>query len=216
MNQCVEDLHAGGHLIVVDDEIDPHLEAAEIQRRVYLSRGPAMLFSNVKGCRFPMVSNLFGTIERAEYLFRHTLEAVRRAIELKIDPQPLLPQPAPLLAGAAHRLADAAQAGPSRRRCWRGRSNFQRLAATGFLARRRRPVRHAAAGLHGTSRCSRDSRNSNLGHVSRATGGQRVSSRISEVGLHYQIHRGIGVHHQAALRTARSCGSTFSSVVRRR
>ena len=64
----------------------PRLEAAEIQRRVYARGGPAVLFANVKGCRFPMVSNLFGTIERARYLFRDTYESVRRAIELKIDP----------------------------------------------------------------------------------------------------------------------------------
>ena len=46
------------------------LEAAEIHRRVYARGGPAVLYANVKGCRFPMVSNLFGTIERARYLFR--------------------------------------------------------------------------------------------------------------------------------------------------
>jgi 4-hydroxy-3-polyprenylbenzoate decarboxylase len=81
LRQIVDELAQAGHLVRLDDPIDPCLEAAEIQRRVYLSGGPAILFANVTGCRFPMVSNLFGTIERARYIFRHTYEPVRRAIE---------------------------------------------------------------------------------------------------------------------------------------
>ena len=45
-------------------EIDPCLEMAEIQRRVYSAQGPALYFSRVKSCRFPMVGNLFGTLAR--------------------------------------------------------------------------------------------------------------------------------------------------------
>ena len=86
LRALLDDLARAGHLVRLDDEIDARLEAAEIQRRVYARGGPAVLFANVKGCRFPMVSNLFGTIERARYLFRDTLDSVRRAIELKIDP----------------------------------------------------------------------------------------------------------------------------------
>ena len=53
-----------------------------------LSRPAARRFSSrrVKGCPFPMVSNLFGTLERTRFLFRDTLEAVRHLVELKIDP----------------------------------------------------------------------------------------------------------------------------------
>ena len=57
----------------IEEEIDPYLEAAEIQRRVYQAGGPALLFTRVKGCRFPMVSNLFGTLERTRFLFRDML-----------------------------------------------------------------------------------------------------------------------------------------------
>ena len=86
LRQCVDDLARTGQLVRIEDEIDPHLEAAEIQRRVYQAGGPAVYFARVKGCRFPMVSNLFGTLERARFLFRDTLEAVRRLVELKVDP----------------------------------------------------------------------------------------------------------------------------------
>ena len=70
----------------LDEPVAACLEAAEIQRRVFASGGPAVLFTHVTGCRFPMVSNLFGTMERVRYLFRDTLERVRRLIELESDP----------------------------------------------------------------------------------------------------------------------------------
>ena len=93
LQECIEDLQRGGHLVTIDDPIDAELEAAEIQRRVYRSGGPAILFRNAKGCSFPMASNLFGTIERARYLFRDTLEGVQRLIKLKTDPGQLLRHP---------------------------------------------------------------------------------------------------------------------------
>ncbi len=93
LRQCVEDLAKNGHLLRLGEEVDARLEAAEIHRRVYRSGGPAVLFENVKGCKFPMVSNLFGTIERARFLFRDTYESVRRVIELKIDPNNFWQQP---------------------------------------------------------------------------------------------------------------------------
>src|SRR5687767_11872193 len=86
LRHCVRDLERTGQLIRLDVEVDPHLEAAEIQRRVYQDQGPAILFTRVTGCRFPMVSNLFGTMQRTRFLFRDTLDAVRHLVELKIDP----------------------------------------------------------------------------------------------------------------------------------
>src|SRR3954465_15713248 len=83
---CVRDLQATGQLVVVDEEVDPYLEVAAIQRRVYQAGGPALLFRRAKGAEFPLGSNLFGTIERARYLFRDPLEPVRRLVELKVDP----------------------------------------------------------------------------------------------------------------------------------
>ena len=66
------------HLVRLEEEVDPNLEAAAIHRRVFRAGGPAVYFARVKGCRFPMVSNLFGTLERARFMFRDTLPAVRR------------------------------------------------------------------------------------------------------------------------------------------
>src|SRR5262245_26637100 len=93
LRHCLDDLAATGQLVRIEQEVDPYLEAAEIQRRVCAAGGPAVYYARVKGCRFPLVSNLFGTIERAKFLFRDTLVAVRRAIELKIDPSQALRHP---------------------------------------------------------------------------------------------------------------------------
>src|SRR5581483_11670530 len=86
LRACVADLERTGQLVRVEAEIDPSLEAAEIQRRVYQAGGPALLFPRVKGCAFPLVSNLFGTLERTRFLFRDTLDEVRHLVELKVDP----------------------------------------------------------------------------------------------------------------------------------
>src|SRR4051795_12172428 len=86
LQACVSDLERNKQLVRIDAEIDAHLEIAEIQRRVYAAGGPALLFTRVKGCRFPMVSNLFGTIDRARFMFRDSLQRVRKLIDLKIDP----------------------------------------------------------------------------------------------------------------------------------
>ncbi|MCH7688806.1 MAG: UbiD family decarboxylase, partial [Planctomycetes bacterium] len=86
LKECITDLERTGQLVRIEQEIDPFLEAAEIQRRVNQAQGPAVFYERVKGCRFPMVSNLFGTLERTRFLFRDTLAAVRHLIELKIEP----------------------------------------------------------------------------------------------------------------------------------
>ncbi len=76
LQQCVADLRRHGHLLDVAEPLSAQLGLAEIQRRVYLNGGPALLFTNVQGTRFPMVSNLFGTIDRARFIFRDTIENV--------------------------------------------------------------------------------------------------------------------------------------------
>ena len=58
-----------GELRVIDEIIDPHLELAEIQRRVVARQGPALLFSRVAGTDFPVVTNLFGTRRRLDLAF---------------------------------------------------------------------------------------------------------------------------------------------------
>jgi len=56
-------------LIAIDAPVDPYLEVAEIHRRVIAQGGPALLFKNVKGSSYPVVTNLFGTERRIELAF---------------------------------------------------------------------------------------------------------------------------------------------------
>src|SRR2546421_232311 len=93
LRECVADLQRTNQLVRIDQEVDPDLEAAEIHRRVYQVGGPALYFARVKGCAFPMVSNLFGTLQRTRFLFRDTLAAVRHLVELKVDPSAFWKQP---------------------------------------------------------------------------------------------------------------------------
>ena len=58
-------------LLQIDTQVSPHLEIAEIHRRVIRQGGPALLFTNVEGSDFPVVTNLFGTARRLELAFGH-------------------------------------------------------------------------------------------------------------------------------------------------
>ena len=195
--ECVADLQRANRLVRIDAEVDPHLEVAEIQRRVYQAGGPALLYTHPRGCRFPLVSNLFGTLDRARFIFRDTLDRVRRLFELKIDP------------------ATAA------RRPWRAIGAVPTAFSMLPKRTRRAAVLENAIGIADLPQIqswpddggafitlpavySEDPdapgwRRSNLGmYRVQLSGGEYQAGH--EIGLHYQIHRGIGVHHAAAIR----------------
>jgi UbiD family decarboxylase len=84
-------------LVEVTAEVDPRLEIAEIHRRVVAAGGPALLFTNVRGHRIPVVTNLFGTARRVERAFgRRPEQLIARAASL---PQVLMPPTAAKLWG---------------------------------------------------------------------------------------------------------------------
>lgn len=192
----MQDLESNGHLVRFDQPVDARLQIAEIQRRLYLNEAPAVLFTNVKNCGFPVLVNLFGTIDRARFLFRDTIESVRRAIELKIDPQEAMKKPL---------------------RYWK--------APLTALRMRPKYVRSASVTANQTTISqlpqqvswpddggpfitlpqvySEDARQpglnkSNLGMYRIQMAGNEYKTD-QEIGLHYQIHRSIGVHHRAAI-----------------
>ncbi len=196
----VRDLQQDHRLIEVDEEVSPHLEIAEIQRRVYLNQGPAILFRRPQGCRFPMLANMFGSLDQARFLFRHTLERVRRAIELKIEPSKLIKSPMrywsspwvgwTMMPRRVHRAPVLAnqmtlEELPSLKSWPDDGGPFVTLPQVLSQA-------PTAQGLRGT----------NLGMYRVQLAGNEYDPS-SEVGLHYQIHRGIGVHHEEAIRLNR-------------
>lgn len=65
----IHTLKRENELAVIEAEVDPYLEIAEIHRRVIEEGGPALLFTNVKGSPFSVATNLFGTTRRVDMAF---------------------------------------------------------------------------------------------------------------------------------------------------
>ena len=200
LQQCVDGLSSTGQLVRLDDAVDARLEVAEIQRRVYRSGGPAVLFGNVTGCRFPLVSNLFGTLERARFLFRDTLDAVRRLIELKIDPNEFWRRP------TRYWKTPLAALTMLPRRVSRGAITANETTIDQLPQIQSWPDDGGAfitlPQVYTENVAEPGLMKSNLGmYRVQLSGGRYEPNR--EVGLHYQIHRGIGVHHAAAVRAGR-------------
>ncbi|MET0215120.1 MAG: UbiD family decarboxylase domain-containing protein, partial [Vicinamibacterales bacterium] len=79
----IDQLRRANDLVTVEAQVDPRLEVAEIHRRVIAAGGPALLFTNVIGSDFRLVTNLFGTARRAEIAFGHRpMQLVRRIVQL--------------------------------------------------------------------------------------------------------------------------------------
>lgn len=85
LRSFIDTLRREDEIVEIAAEVDAYLEIAEIHRRVIEAEGKALLFTNVKGSQFPVVTNLFGT---------------RRRIDLAFGPKPL---------AFVKRLVDAAE-----------------------------------------------------------------------------------------------------------
>ena len=93
LEECLLDLEKNGQLLRIKEEVDPYLEMASIHLRVYAAGGPAILFEKVKGSKFRAASNIFGTLQRSEFIFRNTLGHVRNLIDLKNNPVEAIKKP---------------------------------------------------------------------------------------------------------------------------
>ena len=83
LRDFLELLRTKNELQVIDVEVDPYLEIAEIHRRVIARQGPALLFTKVKGSTFPVVTNLFGRQSRLELAFgARPRDFVRQLVDL--------------------------------------------------------------------------------------------------------------------------------------
>jgi len=196
LQACITDLEKNGHLIRIKEEVDPYLQMAAIHLRVFEHGGPAILFENIKGSKFPAVSNLFGTIERSKFIFRDTIEQIKTLIELKNDPIKAIKHPlqyahvgltalsalpkkvgaaAPISFGKA-RISDIPQivnwpmdGGPF---VTMPQVYTEDIDKPGIM-------------------------NANLGMYRIQLGGNDYV-QDKEIGLHYQLHRGIGIHQTKA------------------
>ena len=92
LRSFLELLERENDLVHIETEVDPYLELAEVHRRVIERGGPALLFEKVKGSRYPVVTNLFGTERRIERAFGPKPEALVREVvqvaEALLPPRP--------------------------------------------------------------------------------------------------------------------------------
>ncbi|MDO4574921.1 MAG: UbiD family decarboxylase [Planctomycetia bacterium] len=195
--QLIADLERTQQLVRWEERIDPYLEAAAIQRRLFAEGGPAVLFPNVKGSKFPMVANLFGTMERIHYIFRDAIDMVKKVMRLGVDPADFMRRPGYYLhwktplAGWVSRpkrvstgpvlrnvctLADLPQL-----QCWPQDGGAYLTLPQVYTED------PACPGLL----------HSNLGMYRVQISGGTYEK--DQAGLHYQLHRGIGIHHAMAV-----------------
>jgi 4-hydroxy-3-polyprenylbenzoate decarboxylase len=195
MMDCIRDLERHGKLVRVKEEVDPNLEMAEVHRRIYDQQGPALFFERVKGSPFPAVSNIYGTIERTEFVFRHTLEKVKKVIELKADPTNLMRRPMRYLSAPFTALSALPMKSWGKSAVQYGRTNIDQLPQVKSW-----PMDGGAfvtlPQVFTLPPGERNMMKSNLGmYRIQLSGNEYLLNK--EIGMHYQLHRGIGVHHTA-------------------
>ena len=196
LEECLLDLEKSGHLVRIKEEVDPYLEMAAIHLRVYEAGGPALLFEKVKGSRFRAASNIFGTVERSKFIFRDTFSLVQQLIALKDDPVKAIKHPIDNLKVGLAAIKAFPLKNPISKPVL-----YEEIQITDL------PLIHhwkmdggAFVTLPQVYTEDVDQpgiMKSNLGmYRIQLTGNEYELNK--EIGLHYQLHRGIGVHQTKA------------------
>ena len=193
LQKCVSDLDKQGELLIVYDEISPDLDMASIHLDEFAKSGKTIFFKNIKGSKFSAVSNLFGTLERSRFMFRDSLQIVKDLIDIKTNPISVLNNPVKAIFTALNGI----YALPKKVR-FKGFNEIQ----IEDLPQIKCWKEDGGAFITLPQVYSEDPENpgimnSNLGmYRVQLSGNDYVQNK--EVGMHYQIHRGIGVHQKKA------------------
>ena len=196
LEACLLDLERTGQLLRIQEEVDPNLEMAAIHLRVFEQKGPAILFEKVKGSKFRAASNIFGTLERSEFIFRNTLPAVKQLIEMKINPLAAIQHPFNSLSALPAAINALPKKNPIHKPVL-----FEEINISDLPLIQHWPMDGGAfvtlpqvytedADQPGVAK-------SNLGMYRIQLNGNEYELN-KEIGLHYQLHRGIGVHQTKA------------------
>ncbi len=196
LEECLLDLEKNGQLIRIKEEVDPYLEMAAIHLRVYEAGGPALLFENVKGSTFRTASNIFGTLERSKFIFRHTLQTVQQLIELKNDPVNAIKHPINNFNAGLAALKALPLKNPINKPVL-----FQEIKITDIPQIQHWKMDGGAfvtlPQVYTEDIDKPGIMNANLGMYRIQLSGNNYEPD-KEIGLHYQLHRGIGVHQTKA------------------
>ncbi|WP_442794651.1 UbiD family decarboxylase [Pelobium manganitolerans] len=196
LQHCVDDLENHGRLIRIKEEVDPHLEAAAIHLRVYEKQGPALYFENLKGCKFPAVSNLFGTVERSKFMFRDSLDKIKTLVELKNDPLKAIKNPLKYASVSLTALSALPMKVSSNAPISFGKCRIQDIPGIVNWPMDGGPfVTMPQVYTEDIDKPGIMSANLGMYRI-QLQGNDYILNE--EIGLHYQLHRGIGVHQTKA------------------
>jgi 4-hydroxy-3-polyprenylbenzoate decarboxylase len=195
LEACIRDLDKNGQLIRIKEEVDPYLEMSSIQLRAYEKGAPAILFEKIKGCEFRALSNLFGDLNRSKFLFRDTMEMVQRIALLKKDPILALKNPVKYFSTPKH-LFNALPRKIAKRSSGLIETTIDKLPQITCWKNDGGP--YVTLPIVYTEDSDQPGwMKSNMGMYRIQLGGNDFIQN-EEIGLHYQIHRGIGVHQSKA------------------
>ena len=196
LEACLLDLERNGQLLRIKEEVDPNLEMAAIHLRIFEQKGPAILFEKVKGTKFRAASNIFGTLERSQFIFRNTLQDVKQLIDIKIDPTAALKSPFKSLSALPAALNALPKKNPFSKPVL-----FEEINITDLPLIKHWPMDGGAfvtlPQVYTEDADKPGIGNSNLGMYRIQLDGNEYETN-KEIGLHYQLHRGIGVHQTKA------------------
>jgi 4-hydroxy-3-polyprenylbenzoate decarboxylase len=196
LEECLLDLERNGHLIRIREEVDPYLEMAAIHLRVHEAKGPALLFENVKGSKFRAASNIFGTLERSEFIFRDTLKTVKQLIELKDDPVKAIKSPFKNFSAGLAAIKAFPKKDPAQKPVM-----YEEIRISDIPQVQHWPMDGGAfvtlPQVYSEDIDKPGVMHANLGmYRIQLSGNDYIMDQ--EAGLHYQLHRGIGVHQSKA------------------
>lgn len=196
LEECLIDLEKNGHLVRIKEEVDPYLEMAAIHLRVYAQKGPALLFENVKGSKFRAASNIFGTLERSKFIFRDTIDAVQKIIALKNNPTEAFKKPFAHISTAAAALKALPLKNPINKPVL-----YEEINISDVPLIQHWPMDGGAfvtlPQVYSEDIDKPGIMHANLGmYRIQLSGNDYIPNK--EIGLHYQLHRGIGVHQSKA------------------
>ncbi len=198
LEDCLLFLEKHHQLIRIKEEVDPHLEMAAIQLRVYAAGGPALLFEKVKGSRFRAASNIFGSLERSKLIFQDTLPQVQQLISIKNDPVQAIKHPIKSLGVAGAALNALPLKNPAQKPVM-----FEQISIDQLPLIQHWPMDGGAfvtlPQVYTEDADAPGIMHANLGMYRIQLSGNDYKLN-EEIGLHYQLHRGIGVHQTKANR----------------
>lgn len=198
LEECLIDLEKNGHLIRIKEEVDPHLEMAAIHLRVYDAQGPALLFENVKGSKYRAASNIFGTLDRSKFIFRDTLAQVQQMVQLKNDPIKAIKSPLKNMGAGFAAIKALPLKNPMSKPVLADEIRISDLPLIQHW-----PMDGGAfvtlPQVYTEDIDQPGIMKANLGMYRIQLSGNEYEMD-KEIGLHYQLHRGIGVHQTKANR----------------